>query len=128
MWLEMDTTLKYLQKLEVAELLHVVAIRVAHDYHPDAPVAKRTWFRDPTNQNGPRFAIAPSLLLRKLLWRDVIYIVEALKEFYQRYPCKEIAFLIHDTKRGALGSGTVWAGGERSDNQAGAENDHTATS
>ena len=128
MWLEMDTTPKYLNCLEVAALLHLVTTKVAHDNHPDTPVAKRTWIRDPSKPSGPWFAIAPSLLLRKLLWRDVLHIVEALKQFYQGQPCKELAFLIHDSKRGALGSGTVWAGGEKTDNQPGADNDHTATS
>lgn len=128
MWLEMDTTLKYMDKLEVAALLHLVTTKVAHDYHLDTPVAKRTWIRDPSKPSGSWFAIAPSLLLRKLLWRDVISLVEALKEYYQQQPCKELAFLIHDTKRGALGSGTVWAGGATTDNQPGADNDHTATS
>ena len=42
-----------------------------------------TWFIDASNEDAPRFVIAPSLLLLDLTRRDAVYIVGALRGYLE---------------------------------------------
>lgn len=111
MSLHMQTTPEgNLQSSEVVALLHLVT-RAAYAHSPTTIVARTLQFRNPSNPNGPRFAIVPQLLLRDLTWRHVSKIVEALLEYYREqriYP--QLAFQIHDSARGIMGSGMLRQG------------------
>ena len=69
------------------------------------------WLRDPDNKDGPGFAVAPPLYPRGITWGEVFYVAESLLEYYQKEhedkPWPQLAFLTHDAKRGALGSGVL---------------------
>ena len=93
-----------LNPLEVEALLHIV-LRGIHT-SLDEPVQRTTWFQDPSNPNGPHFAVTPQILLRELTWREVTIVVQALLDYYHNQAsCPQIAFLIHDAEKGAMGSG-----------------------
>ena len=124
--LKVETSKGALNPLEVEALLHIVL----RDIHTslDEPVKKTTWFQDPSNPNGPHFAIAPQILRRQLTWRKVTIVVEALLDYYHNQAFwLQIAFLIHDDEKGAMGSGGLIFREAQNDLNGGA-NGSTATS
>ena len=70
-----------------------------------------TWLQDPDKKDGPSLSIAPPLYRSVFTWRDVFFVAGSLLEYYQKEHDHELwpqlAFLTHDSKRGAMGSGVL---------------------
>ena len=98
-----------LNPAEVRDILSYVAWKAQKT--PNDPIMGTTWLRDPDNKDGPALAVAPPLYLRVFTWGDVFYMAGSLLEYYQNEhghkPWPQLAFLTHDSKRGALGSGVL---------------------
>lgn len=94
---------------EVKALLAYVAAKA--EKTPKDAIVGTIWLRDPAIKDGPGFAVVSSLYLRVFTWRDVFYMAGSLLEYYQKEHKDELwpqlAFLTHDSKRGALGSGVL---------------------
>ena len=98
-----------LNPTEVRDLLSYVAVKAQKT--PKDAIMGTIWLRDPNNKDGPGLAIAPPLYRGIFTWGDVFYMAGSLLEYYQKEhehePWPQLAFLTHDSKRGALGSGVL---------------------
>ncbi|CAF9933152.1 MAG: hypothetical protein HETSPECPRED_008552 [Heterodermia speciosa] len=98
-----------LNRTEVRDLLSYVAWRAKQT--PKEAIIGTTLLRDPDTKDGPGFLVAPPLYLRVFTWRDVFYMAGSLLDYYHKEhehgPWPQLAFLTHDSKRGALGSGVL---------------------
>jgi hypothetical protein len=100
----------YLDPLETTTLLNQVTEHSNHN-PKTTPVGTTFRYQNPSDPGGPRFQIRPAVYLNELTWGDVAVIAEALLGFYERYEMwLEMAFLIEDTERAAIGSGIVEEG------------------
>ena len=87
------------------------------------------WYPSKADLIGPHFGVLPAPFLVQLTWGDVLAILRGLDKMYLSNKIwAEIAFLIDDSERDALGSGVLKPGRKEPTSDSGGSNSGTATS